>query len=65
MRSRGGQREIFASGGARQGLQEFDVLKLAFRKEIVPHVVAKMAAKVLAMDLLAAALPPRRLGLLM
>jgi hypothetical protein len=40
---------------------EFDVLRYAFREEIAPHMDTRLSAKVLAMDWLASAAPPRPL----
>jgi hypothetical protein len=40
---------------------EYDVMKFAFDKEIMPHIDALVADKVQAMDWLATAQPPRRL----
>jgi hypothetical protein len=40
---------------------EYDVLKFAFDKQIVPHLNMEMAVKVMLMDWLASAQPPRAL----
>ncbi len=55
------ERGFLPQSRAKDCKYEFEVLQFAFDRVIAPHIDRQMAAKVLAMDLLATAPPPRPL----